>query len=590
MDDHILQTIALSAFLGTSGLLLGRWLRIPSILFYMVFGLLAGPSLLGVVDPKSLQGVLMPFIEVAVAIIIFEAGLALPIRSWRNAPIAIRQILTITLPLTGVGAFAAAKWIAALPTATAALFGSLIVVTGPTVIGPLLKSVALSKKIDSVLRWESLWADCIGVLASGIVLEMILSPPEIGVWLPAHFLLRFLGGILIGAAGGWFLGRLLLPWVSRLGDPTLPGIVTLSGAVGVFYLSGALIVHSGVMASAMAGIILSRFPCEELESIKHFKDQVTTMIVAFLFVFLSAQLDSGYFDTSASFVVGAAMFVTFIIRPVSVLAGLKGTSLRLNERLYIGIMGPRGIISAAVASYYALSLTEFDLHIKQMHLLVFTTIFISGGVASILGKPVARMLKVSPDGCKTGVIVVGGGLFAMELAKNLKPYVDVVIIDSDSEQCLRVQNEGLLSRCDNALSDELYEDLLEEGFRRAIVVTTNSPLNNLIAQKASLHLGPHSVNVIASSDSLRMVKSSSSRWHVIPTPLTVKELDSHMDMGKICIMKVSPLEREQSDIWPLFWEENDGCVTFSDKGGSKNSAVIGLPGLSSRIISVSDNS
>lgn len=140
MHEAVLQTVAITAALATGALMLGRWLRMPTLLFFMLLGLVAGPSVLGIIAPESLGDLLLPFIELAVAIIIFEAALALPFRTWKHAPIAIRRILAFTLPLTGLGAFLAARYIAGFSVQTAALFGSLIVVTGPTVIGPLLKA------------------------------------------------------------------------------------------------------------------------------------------------------------------------------------------------------------------------------------------------------------------------------------------------------------------------------------------------------------------------------------------------------------------------------------------------------------------
>ncbi len=494
MEDLVLQSIAISTILGMVGLLLGRCFRVPSLLFLMILGIFAGPTFLNWIQPDALEGIMMPFIEIAVAIIIFEAGLALPISGLKTDSLAINRMLFLVLPFTGITAMLVAKYVVGLPWVSAALFGPIIVVTGPTVIGPLLRNVALNKRVDKLFRWESVWADCIGVILAGVVLEGVFAPSEVGI-LPLIFINRLAAGVIIGIVAGFLLGRFVIPWINKMGDPGLPQMVVLASAIGVFFLSNILADSSGVVAAAVAGLVLARHPLSDLESIKHFKEQITRLIVAFLFVLLSAQINLRTVDASWITLIAAAVVIIFVIRPAAVLLALFKTPLTFAERLYVGLMGPRGIIAAAMASYYSFVLAGPSTESTDILLLTFIVIFISGGFASIFGKPLARLLKVSLPEQRTGIIIIGYSEFARQLALQLIKYVPVVVVDSNPDKCKRARRECSWSVCDNGLQGDVYEDLMQKGFRRVLVLTPNAPLNRLIATKAQAHVGADKVYI-----------------------------------------------------------------------------------------------
>jgi NhaP-type Na+/H+ or K+/H+ antiporter len=580
VQHEVIQTIAISAFLGTAGVLIGRWLKVPALLFFMVFGVLAGPTFLGLIETGALGNVLMPFIEVAVSIIIFEAGLALPISGFRKAPVAIRRMNTVALPLTGILAMLTGHFVAGLPWSSAALFGALIVVTGPTVIGPLLRSVALSPKVDNLLRWESVWADCFGVLLAGVVLEGVLHPSETGFALPGLFVLRLGVGIFVGVATGYGLARVLIPWTVRLGDPGLPGIVALTGAVGTFYISNLFAESSGVVASAVAGMMLARHPLKQLESIKRFKDQITSLIVAFLFVFLSAQLDLMNREAPWLSLVGASLILIFIIRPLVSWIALAGTTLKMNEKIYIGLIGPRGIIAAAVASYYGIVLSSPLHKTGDMLLLTFVTIFISAGFVSMFGRRLADWTRVALVEYRTGIIIIGYGPFSSALAKLLKHYVDVILVDSDPFKCSRARMENIESVCESGMADDLYEDLMERGFRRALILTPNMALNNLMAVKAKEHLGLNRVFTTAVGtedeiDTLKAISGNSLAFSV--QGVDIAQVNRFLEEGhaSLEVMPADDIPKEvRVDV--LACEVKDGGVRIKRADGEAKGKVICL--------------
>ncbi len=562
MGSLVLQAVALSAVLGTAGLLLGRYFRVPSLLFFLILGVIAGPSLFNIIHPEAIEHGLSSIVEIGVAIIIFEGGLSLPISGIKVAPVAIRRMLYITLPLTGLGAMVLARMLLNFPWGLAALFGSIIVVTGPTVIGPLLRSVALKHPIENVLRWEAIWGDSIGAVLAGVVLEGLMTPSDTVISLIISFVASMGIGIGIGIVSGVLLGRYLLPWTIRLGDPSLPGIVALTSAVGIFFLSNNLADSSGVVAAALAGMTLARSDMPELADIKHFKDQLTTLLVAFLFVLLSANLDIIAADVYWPPVIVVVFLLTFLVRPLAVFVALAGTNFSLNERLYIGLIGPRGIIAAALASYFGILLKDtYPQLTDTMVMLTFGTIFVSGGFASLAGKPFAKALGVSVEEFKTGIIIVGYGSFSHELASILIRYLEVVIVDSDPFKCSWAKDANFRTFCRSALSDDLYEELLEEGYRRAIVLTPNAALNNLIAKKAQMHLGATRVfTAVESHDEqegkLKRMAGKGLAFSNIGFNVVEANMQLHRGEARIDLLDLNQID--DALVTPLAYEYNGG--------------------------------
>jgi hypothetical protein len=378
----------------------------------------------------------------------------------------------------------------------ALLFGGLVVVTGPTVIGPLLRSIALSRPVDALLRWESVWGDCVGVLLAGVMLENALGRYE-GVWLPALFVVRLAAGLLVGWVTGFALARWLLPRALRLGDQSLPGILTLASAVCSFLAANALVPHAGVIAAATAGMTVARMAPSGLADVRRFEDQFSTLVIAFLFVLLSAQIDlwSPSLPWGRTLLIAGAL--AFVVRPAATLIGLLGTPLRWRERVYVGLIGPRGIIAAAVATYCALALHEAELRVTGLRLLVFTTIMVTGGATTLLGGPLARLLRVQLDELGTGIAIVGMDPLARELARVWGDRVPVVLVDSDPIKCAEAAGAVASVIQGDALDEGLYDQLIDAGCRRALVKTANPALNNLIARKAIESLGVNRVFVLA---------------------------------------------------------------------------------------------
>ncbi len=351
MEFAAFQSVTIALVLGVSSYVLSRRLKIPAILFYLFCGLLVGNMGLKLINPQSLGQGLHILLEIVIATILFEGGLSLSSHGFKSESTAIRRILIITLPLTGIGATLLAHFLLDLPWQYSLFFGALIVVTGPTVVGSILKSVYLPRRLQIVLNWESIWGDVIGVLLSAVALEVVNLNLEDSVYeIGGVFILRIFSGILIGIASGFILSK-ILAWITGLRDSALFGIVSLTGAIATFYFANVVLHSSGPLAAAVSGFYLSNTKDEYLHDIRHFKDQVSSIFVSTIFVLLSALINPLPLIHLWPMMLLIALIMGGLVRPLSVLAALHRTSVPFAEKLYIGIIGPRGIIAVATAAY-----------------------------------------------------------------------------------------------------------------------------------------------------------------------------------------------------------------------------------------------
>jgi len=489
-----LQTIVLALVFGVASYTLARKLSIPAILFYLLAGVASGPMGLNIIDTHELGHALLALVEIAVAIILFEGGLSLKSREFQTAPAAIRRILGLTIPLTALSAFALSWQIIGLSWDIAAVFGTLIVVTGPTVIGPLLKSVNLLPRLEILLLWESTWGDVIGVLLSALALEFLFiaetaTPGGMGI----ELLLLILDGLAIGFLGGAILGRYILPWASRLGDKGIPGIITFTAALAIFYWANLLKASAGPLAVAVAGFVISHHRGTYLHSIRHFKDQVSVIFISTLFVLLSAHVNLFDLGNRIWSMLLVAIVLGILVRPLSVMLSLLKSDISNREKLYLGLIGPRGIVALAAASYASLMAPGRQDEMAILLNLVFIIIFISGAFTTLAGRPLATWLKLKIPKTRSGILFVGVNSFSLRLVEFARQLVPVAFLDTSKHFCQVLTEQGHEAMCPDVLDDTVYEQAKEEGYDRLLALTHDDAPNQLICEKAVVHLGEHNV-------------------------------------------------------------------------------------------------
>ncbi len=581
MEHLALKTVTMAMVFGVSSYILARWLRIPAILFYLVSGVAAGPLGFGLVTPADLGSGLLTMVEITVAVILFEGGLSLSSHSFKAESSAIRRILLFTLPLTGIGAALLGHWFLDLSWRFSLFFGALIVVTGPTVVGSILKSVYLTPRLEILLNWESIWGDVIGVLLSAAAIEMLSLPADSPLdHLMVMFAVRIILGTLLGFASGFILSRILNA-IRKLRDNTLSGVVALAGALATFTVSNLILESSGPLAVAVAGFFLSRLRGEILHEIRHFKEQISCLFISTMFVLLSAYINPMPLIHSWPRMLLVAFILGGAVRPLSVLLALVRTEVSLGERIFIGFIGPRGIVAVATAAYAAVTLEGHDTETAVVLNLTFAIIFLSGTIATLFCRPLAKQLKVLIPPSATGILIVGVNALSTAIADFASRYVPVAFLGTSKGSCASASALGHNTVCADILDADLYEDAAGDGFGRLLAVTKNDALNELVAHKASIHLDPRNVYrapAQPNGNGLSMETTLHDRT-AFPATFSPPEAMKLLDRGLARLAVLSPEEAGDSRLMPLLEvvDGGRGVRIVRDNRAVENDALYFVP-------------
>ncbi|MFN3201989.1 MAG: cation:proton antiporter [Bradymonadia bacterium] len=484
--DNPAVTVALALAMGMVSQIFARHLRVPGIVLLLGAGVALGPDGIGIVHPEGLgsgMGVLVGF---AVAIILFEGGLQLDFRRLRREAGVIRRMVTLGAAITAVGATVMAKLIMGWPWSTAALFGTLVIVTGPTVITPLLRRIRVQHRVGTVLEAEGVFGDAIGAILAVVALEVVLGQEgAMGsagtlVW---QTISRLGFGLIFGGATGYLL--VLILRIPRGVPEELLNTFTLAMAVAIFQISNVIRPESGVLSVIIAGMVVGNARNLALEEVKEFKEQLTTLLIGMLFVLLAADVRlSAIADLGLAGVATVAALI-LVVRPLAVMASTRGTELTRNERVFLMWLAPRGIVAAAVASLFAVSLKRAGVEGgESLQALVFLVI---GSTVILLGLPaglVAGLLGLRRASGQ-GVVILGANSLARVMANGLREAGDqVVLIDSNADACAAAEAEGFRVLYGSGMSDrvQLAADL---SGRRAVMATVpNDAVSLLFARHA----------------------------------------------------------------------------------------------------------
>ena len=411
-------TFTVAACAGVTLVVLAHRLRVPSIVLLLAGGVVLGPEVLGFIDPAALGAGLETVVSLTVAIILFEGGLTLDVAGYRRAPAVIQRMLSWGVIITWLGMAGAVWLLMDLPIELAMLAGSLVVVTGPTVISPLLRRLSLPERIHHALYWEGVLIDAVGVFIAVLCFELI-SAPE-GSSADAAFgnlALRVLLGAAVGAIAGIVSGRLLR---AELLPDELANIFVLTFVLMLFAASNAIMHESGILAVVVAGLVVALHRPAQLVRLKHFKEQLTELGIGLLFILLSATLDLGRFAELGWPLVGLLAVVVFVLRPINIAVATAGQGFSIREKLFLSWIAPRGIVAASMASLFSLRLQE-EGHPAAAVLETITYAVIATTVAlqGLSAPYVARALGLERR-TRQGWLVSGGHPLGAELARALR--------------------------------------------------------------------------------------------------------------------------------------------------------------------------
>jgi NhaP-type Na+/H+ or K+/H+ antiporter len=485
MQHTVALTVAIALAAGVLTQAIAFRIRVPSIVLLLVVGFFLGPEFADLVRPTLLGPSLMTLVGFAVAVVLFEGGMNLNLARLRHEQVLIRRLVTWGGLMTAVGGLLAALLLLRWDVRTSVLFGTLVMVTGPTVVTPLLRRINVSQSLHVVLEAEGVIIDAIGALVAVVTLEIVLNPTGHSLAVGLATLLMRLGlGLAVGLVGGAVIVAFLRAdqWVpQRLGN-----IFALAMALAAFQISNALISESGLVAAISAGIVVGNVPTRGLRDLREFKEQLTTMFIGMLFVLLSANLrwadlrDLGWGGLAT---VGALMIV---VRPTVVLLCARGTEYTWREKTFLAWLAPRGIVAAAVSAMFAQTLEGAGrpggAPLRAMVFLVIVTTVVVQGLPAGL---VVRLLGLRQKPLASS-IVVGANALGRGIARHLGEFgANIALIDAAPDVCRLAEQEGLRVVYGSALEERTLRRAGIDAARSLLAITKNEGVNLLCARKAS---------------------------------------------------------------------------------------------------------
>jgi len=421
--------IAVIGVIGIGAQWIAWRFRFPAIVLLLVAGLVVGP-LTGWLVPSDVLGKLInPFVAAAVAVILFEGGLTLDFGHLRDSGQALRRVVFMAAPLMWAAIAACAHYVAGLSWATSAVMGGILVVTGPTVVQPLLQNARLDKRVASILQWEAIVNDPVGALFATIAFVVFTKlvgggdPVQVGIMLPLTILAAGLLGYALGRAVS-FLYRTV--WVPEYLKVPLLFVLVL----GCFVAGNALLDEAGLAAVTVMGVTLANSRIASLTEIRRFKEHAAVLLVSGVFVLLTANINLA---SLRALHWSAGIFVAlliFVVRPLIIAVCTIGTKLSWRERLFVGLVAPRGVVAVATAAVFggALAAAGFA-DAAELPTIVFGVVLVTVVLVGLATVPFARLLKLSTQ-TRDGVLIVGCNAWTIALAALLKDMkVPVMIAD-----------------------------------------------------------------------------------------------------------------------------------------------------------------
>ncbi|MCJ7763807.1 MAG: cation:proton antiporter, partial [Dehalococcoidales bacterium] len=493
MDDNVLLGLACIIVLGITASWLAWRLRLPSILLLLIFGFIAGPGT-GFLNPDGLFGdLLLPIISLSVAIILFEGGLNLRFAELKETGGVVLKLITIGVLATWLIGSAAAYFILDLDLELAILLGAILVVTGPTVILPLLRHLRPAGQVGAVLKWEGIVIDPVGAMLAVLVFQAIVAGG--GQEAASAIALSLVKTLLFGGAIGVLGAVILVQLLKRYWIPDfLHSVVSLALVIAAFTASNYLQTDSGLLSVTVMGIALANQKSVNVRHIIEFKENLRVLLISGLFILLTAQLQISELEKIGIGSIALLAILMLVARPASVALSSLGSKLKLKERLFISWLAPRGIIAAAVASVFALRLTEAGY--TQAELLVPLTFVVIAGTVTVYGlsaAPLARWLKVAePD--PQGVLIVGGHSWARAIATTLhKEGFKVLIVDTNWANISAARMTGVSTFYGNILSQYTLDEIELGGVGRLMALTSDNEYNSLATLQLANDLGRSAV-------------------------------------------------------------------------------------------------
>lgn len=501
--------------------ILAQWfawrLKLPAILPLILIGLLVGPfSTLYTEDGAKLiepiwngEKGLFPgdslyyFVSLAISIILFEGGLTLKRSEIKNVGPVITKLITLGSLVTFFGAGVSAHYIFGLSWQISFLFSALIIVTGPTVITPILRNIPLKKDISTVLKWEGILIDPIGALAAVLVFEFISVGEGKAYTITA--LMEFGKILLFGFTFGFTFAHALTFLIKKNFIPHyLLNVASLSTVLLVFVISDVFAHESGLLAVVVMGMVMGNTDLPNIKELLYFKESLSILLISILFILLAANINMSDLELIFNWKT-AILFaiIVFVIRPLGVFLSSIKSNLKFNEKLFIGWVGPRGIVAAGIASLFGSKLLKqgvvgAEYITPLVFMIVLGTVLLNATTARLFAKTVGVFLSKSE-----GILIIGASKFSRLIGDYLqKNNRHVVLVDSNRNNVNKAKNLGLEAFSANIYTDSLKDNIELSDIGYLMSLTGNADINNYAINKFNKQFGEHGSFRLVSSDEM----------------------------------------------------------------------------------------
>lgn len=557
-------------------------LKLPAILPLIIIGLLVGPiATLYTEDGAKLiepvwngeQGLfpgeaLYYFVSLAISIILFEGGLTLKRSEIAIVGPVITKLITVGTIVTFIGGGIAAHFIFDLSWQISFLFSSLIIVTGPTVITPILRNIPLKKDLSAVLKWEGILIDPIGALVAVLVYEFI-SVGE-GQAYTKTALIEFGKILLFGSTFGFAFAHALTFTIKKNLIPHyLLNVIVLSVVLGVFVVSDSFAHESGLLAVVVMGMVMGNTNVPNFKELLYFKESLSVLLISILFILLAANINISDMELIYNWnTLWLFVVVVFVIRPLGVFLSTGGSPLKFNEKLFIGWVGPRGIVAAGIASLFGSKLLlkgepGAEYITPLVFMIVLGTVLLNATTARYFARLVGVFLKNSE-----GILIIG----ASEVSRIIGNYLHrngrhVVLIDNNQTNIDKAKQLGLEAISANIYSDTLTDniELNDVGFLMSL--TGNSDINNYAIDKFRKQFGENGAFRLVTADEMNNPQDNPKEGLFSPTDDFIKITEAarkYPDVHEIELKDNEHFEglieitKADEDIVPLFLKTPEG--------------------------------